>query len=134
MRRIVPIFIGTRDEASDVIGNLFDEDIFSLLPDVIPTKSLELASVLLRQNGIEPSPDFASLTIAKVVLKLKGYLGVFAWEKNPEYLTSAITERIVYCHRKAMSEENSGSLLSNLLFLCFVVSCSAWLLGFLSFK
>lgn len=108
--RLFPIFFGKRADVFGKIGNLFKEDEFLLLPEVVPTASLELAAKLLRLNGVEPRPEMASMTIARIVNDMKKFLCVFAWNiESPELVISESVDQILQVLRQSLSEVKDSS-------------------------
>ena len=81
--RVFPIFFGRRADVFGEIGNLFREEEFLCLPNVVPVASLQLAARLLREGGIEPRPEFFSLTIKSIIHQMKKFLCIFAWTICP---------------------------------------------------
>jgi len=65
---------GERKEDGSV-GNLFAEGVIGRLPDVIPTATIEVVRVLLKDNGIEIRPSLGSYTVRQVVEDLHSYNG-----------------------------------------------------------
>ena len=89
------------------IGNLFNHENYLNLPHVIPTASLQLAAELLRENGVEPRPEFFTLTVVDIVHRMKKFLGIFAWNIiDPDKIITESVDQILQVLRMA-NQENS---------------------------
>jgi hypothetical protein len=92
------------------IGNMFKEDQYLCLPDVVPTASIHLAMKLLRLHGVEPRPEILSMTIKQIVNEMKKFLCVFAWNiESPDLVTSECLNQILQVLREAIDEGGSSS-------------------------
>ena len=87
MRAIYPLILGERKRDGSV-GDLFSERHVNALPDTIPTRSIETANALLRNNGNTSS---TMGTVREIVQKLTKYNGLRCCE--PNYVGTA-TDRI----------------------------------------
>lgn len=106
--RVFPIFFGKREDAFGKIGNLFLEDEYTNLPDVVPEASIQLATTLLRANGVEPRPQVMSITIKEVITQMKKFLCVFAWNiKSPELITSESSNQLLMVLRNCLADEKT---------------------------
>jgi hypothetical protein len=92
------------------IGNMFKEDQYLCLPDVVPTASIHLAMELLRLHGVEPRLQILSMTIKQIVNEMKKFLCVFAWNiESPDLVTSESLNQILQVLREAIDEGGSSS-------------------------
>lgn len=108
--RLFPIFFGKRADVFGKIGNMFKEDQYLCLPDVVPTASIHLAMKLLRFHGVEPRLEILSMTIKQIVNEMKKFLCVFAWNiESPDLVTSESLNQILQVLREAIDEGGSSS-------------------------
>ena len=91
---------------SGKIGDLFSEDVYLNLPDVVPVASIQLATTLLRANGVEPRPEVTSFTIKAVIHYMKKFLCVFAWNiLSPDRVTSECSTQMLLILQKCLTAE-----------------------------
>ncbi|CAE7522830.1 unnamed protein product, partial [Symbiodinium microadriaticum] len=103
--RIFPIFFGRRADVFGQVGNLFDEEEYLHLPDVVPTASLDLACRLLQEGGIETRPEMKTMTTKGIITQMKGFLTIFAWNIEPcESITSECVNIIQQVLREILTQ------------------------------
>ena len=106
MSRVFPVFFGKREDVSGQIGNLFEEEVFANLPDVVPVASINLAITLLRANGVEPRPEVTTITIKGVINQMKRFLCVFAWNiESPDWVTSESTNQMLQILKSSLDSK-----------------------------
>jgi len=104
IRGIYPLMIGERREDGSV-GNLFAEGLTDRLPEIEPSKSIEVVKRLLKENGVNASPMLSIRTVRRVVKDLSNFNGMLCWKEplNTYVRTSSckITELVAQCSTAA---------------------------------
>ena len=86
--KIYPIMIGAVDPLTDMVASIFDSQAIKSLPKVVPTATIALAKVLLRECGVPYDNYFDSMTVHSIVTTLSEYLGF----KTTNLLYSSVVE------------------------------------------
>jgi len=94
IRWIYPVVFGNRNEDGSA-GNIFAERVIDQLPDIIPTKSIEVVKCLLRDNKIKISPKLRIRTVRSVVDDLMNYNGIFCWEEPKNTYIPKASQNII---------------------------------------
>jgi GTPase SAR1 family protein len=79
VKSVVPVLFGRRHENSDTVGDLFEEKVFTALPEEVPTDSIVHAQRLLRDHGVEPRACVDSYTVRSIVAEVLALGGFCAW-------------------------------------------------------
>ena len=107
IRMIYPLMFGERNSDGSV-GDLFAEEIFDRLPDIIPTASIEVVRKLLEENGFTVSSTLATRTVRGVVTEISKYIGLKAWEYPNTFVRAASTS-IVNLVKECLEKVHNNS-------------------------
>jgi len=131
VKAVYPILIGditaSADGTDQDVGSLFPpkekfddngaprkQHLIEMLSDIVPTKTIEAANALLRENGVTPQPALDTYTVASffndAFAKQLGYAasGCKA-SKLPSLIASKVTEELTTRHLSSSEELRAAS-------------------------
>jgi hypothetical protein len=108
VEKVYPILIGKWDERTKRCGNLYGDRTIDLLPETVPTATIEEAKALFLRNNLTFPAPMERFTVKQIVSKVNLFLGYLAWEGDDtgsDIMTQQISDKIMDELKKCPQEK-----------------------------